>query len=290
MAKPSPPKTSSSPSSAQQDPANAFTGNTVGFVFPSVGFDAAPKRPDVTIVTDRAQRCRISSPPVCSPKSTFTARITTRSCRSKKLPRSPVGTGSYRLTEWVRDDYHAARKGRRFHPAPRASTRFTGASSPKRRPARLNCWQATSTSSPTSPPDQVDAINGSGTAAVQAVAGHAPYVRRLQASREAFADSPGYDAIQNTAVRRRFAVRGRRPDYLLRPCSAPNANAPAAWSTRRTTIPTCRPIPMTRRWQKRCWTKPATRATKMACASRSPFQGPRGRYLNDARCRQSVST
>jgi peptide/nickel transport system substrate-binding protein len=114
------------------DPANAFTGNTVGFVFPSVGYVDARADSDleVTIVTDRAQseplRLGLLSEVYIHCREPYEAMTL------EEAAANPVGSGPYRFVEWVRDDYVLLEKV--------ADYPFleSGASSPKPQPASPN--------------------------------------------------------------------------------------------------------------------------------------------------------
>jgi peptide/nickel transport system substrate-binding protein len=182
------------------DPANAFTGNTVGFVFPSIGYVDARAEDDlnVTIVMDRAQSVNLRLGLIS--EVYIHCQESYEGLSLEEAAQAPVGSGPYRFTEWVRDDYILIEKVEDYtlrtanfdkiywRVIPEASTRT----------AELLAGNVDIIANV--PPDQVGAINDSGTAAVQAVAG----TRRMYVGfqfGEAFADAPGYDAIQNTAVR-----------------------------------------------------------------------------------------
>ncbi|WP_343420974.1 ABC transporter substrate-binding protein [Candidatus Flexifilum breve] len=182
------------------DPANAFTGNTVGFVFPSVGYVDARAESDleVTIITDRAQseplRLGLLSEVYIHCKDYYSGLTL------EQAAEAPVGSGPYRFVEWVRDDYVLIEKVPDFalrsagfeqiywRVIPEASTRV----------AELIAGNVDIIANV--PPDQAAAVDASGVAAVQAVSG----TRRMYVGfqfGENFADAPGYDAIQNTDVR-----------------------------------------------------------------------------------------
>lgn len=182
------------------NPENAFTGNTAGFVFPSIGFQGTRVEDDlhVTIITDRKQsenlRLALISEVYVHCKDSYEAMTL------EEAALNPIGSGPYRFVEWVPDDHITleAVEGYTLRPTnfqtqiwrviPEASTRV----------AELIAGNVDVISNV--PPDQQEAINASGTATVQAVAG----TRRIYVGfqfGENFADAPGYEALQKTEVR-----------------------------------------------------------------------------------------
>jgi len=87
------------------DPANAFTGNTAGFVYPSIGFLGTRVDDDlnVTILTDRKQseplRLALMSEVYIHCKDSYSAMTL------EEAAQNPIGSGPYRFVEWVVDDY-----------------------------------------------------------------------------------------------------------------------------------------------------------------------------------------
>ena len=182
------------------NPDNAFTGNTVGFVFPSIGYvDArADSELEVTIVTDRAQseslRLGLISEVYIHCKDYY------ESISLEEAAENPVGSGPYRVVEWVRDDYVLLERVEGFpflganfdrlvwRVIPEASTRV----------AELIAGNVDIIANV--PPDQVAAVDGSGVAAGQAARGTRPMYVGFQLG-GGFPDGPGHEALQNTDVR-----------------------------------------------------------------------------------------
>lgn len=269
------------------DPANAFTGNTVGFIFPSIGFLEARADSDleVTIVTDRAQseplRLGLLSEVYLHCKDYY------ESIDLATAAAAPVGSGPYRFVEWVRDDYVLIERAEDFtllDPAfdtiywrviPEASTRT----------AELLAGNVDVVSNV--PPDQVDAINNSGSAAVQAVAG----TRRMYVGfqfGEAFADSPGYDAIQNTDVRvaLQYAIDvpticsellGTECERASSMVNPPNNN------------PNLTPYPYDPAMAEQLLDEAGWPRGEDGVRFNITLMGPRGRYLNDAAVVQVIA-
>jgi peptide/nickel transport system substrate-binding protein len=269
------------------DPANAFTGNTVGFVFPSIGYvDArADSELEVTIIADRAQseplRLGLISEVYIHCKDYY------EGLSLEEAAENPVGSGPYQFVEWVRDDYVLieAAPGYELRDAgfdrifwrviPEASTRV----------AELIAGNVDIIANV--PPDQVAAIDNSGAAEVQAVSGTRRMYVGFQFSPN-FADSPGYDALQNTDVRvaLQYAVDveticatllGTECERASSMVNPPNNN------------PNLTAYPFD-----------TARAEEMLDAAGYPrgddgvrfntvLMGPRGRYLNDANVVQAIA-
>lgn len=268
------------------DPANGFTGNTVGFIFPSVGYiDArADGELEVTIITDRPQseplRLGLLSEVYIHCKDYYS------SITLEQAAEAPVGSGPYQFVEWVRDDYVLIEKAPTFTLFDSAFDRIVWRVIPEAstRVAELIAGNVDIISNV--PPDQVAAINNSGTAMVQSVAG----TRRMYVGfqfGEAFADAPGYEALQKTEVRvaLQYAVDvpticrtllGTECERASSMVNPPNDN------------PNLEPYPY----------DPA-RAEELLDAAGYPrgadgvrfetvLMGPRGRYLNDAAVVQAI--
>ncbi len=180
------------------NPDNKFTGNSAGFVLPAVGYVGARVEDDlnVTIITDRYQSIGLGllSEVYIHCKDSY------EKMTLEEAGQTPVGSGPYKFVEWVPDDHITLEKVEGFtlretffqteiwRTIPEASTRV----------AELIAGNVDVIANV--PPDQVEAVNASGTAAVQAVAG----TRRMYVGfqfGENFKDAPGYEALQKKEVR-----------------------------------------------------------------------------------------
>jgi peptide/nickel transport system substrate-binding protein len=182
------------------DPANAFTGNTTGFVLPSTGFveARADGELEATIVTTMRQsenlRLGLLSEVYILCEEPYAAMTLDEAAAT------PVGSGPYRFVEWVRDDHVLMEKVEDFglreanfqqilwRVIPESSTRT----------AELIAGNVDIISNV--PPDQIAAINNSTTATVKAVSGTRRIYVGFQQG-EQFEGQPGFAEIQNPMVR-----------------------------------------------------------------------------------------
>lgn len=178
-----------------KDPANAFTGNTPGFVFSSVGFV------DAVAIDDLNVQVNIAAPnPIAFgllAEVYIHCKDSYEAMTLEQAAAAPVGSGSYKLASWAPGSEVVLEKVADpgtfqkivYRIIPEASTRS----------AELIAGNVDIITNVA--PDQIDAINNSGSAAVQAVQG----TRRMYVGfnlSEPYAAMPGGDAIQNPDVRR----------------------------------------------------------------------------------------
>jgi peptide/nickel transport system substrate-binding protein len=180
------------------DDANAFTGNTAGFVFDSAGFISAEavSELDVTIFVERFQSPNLGllSEVFIHCKDSYEAMTL------EEAAQTPVGSGPYEFVEWVPDSHLILQKADGFtlreagfdtlvwRVIPETSTRV----------AELIAGNVDVISNLV--PDQSDAVNNSGVAEVQGVAG----TRRMYVGfnqRDIYDDTEGGQAIKKTDVR-----------------------------------------------------------------------------------------
>lgn len=180
------------------DPDNGFTGNTPGFVFSSLGFVEARADDDLTATIVINEYNPIALGMIA--EVYIHCKDSYEAMSLEEAATNAIGSGPYRLSEWIRDDRVVLERWDEFalrepgfetvvwRVIPEASTRT----------AELIAGNVDIVANIS--PDQIDAINNSGQAEVQAVAG----TRRIYIGfnqKEQFTTTEGGAAIQDTAVR-----------------------------------------------------------------------------------------
>lgn len=178
-----------------KDPANAFTGNTPGFVFSSIGFESAEALDDQRVQINIARKNPIAFGLIA--EVYIHCKDSYEAMSLDEAAANPIGSGPYKLASWTRGSEVVLEKV--GEPArmdkiiwriiPEASTRS----------AELIAGNVDIITNVA--PDQIDAVNASGAAEVQAVQGTRRMYVGFNLSDE-FAAQPGGDAIQDPAVRR----------------------------------------------------------------------------------------
>lgn len=177
------------------DPDNAFTGNTPGFVFSSIGFQSAEALDDLRVQINIERPNRIAFGLIA--EVLIHCKDSYEAMTLDEASTNPIGSGHYSVTDWrrgsditleaVSDDVGFERIIWRI--IPEASTRS----------AELMAGNVDIITNVA--PDQMDVINASGTAEVNPIQG----TRRMYVGfnlSETMAALPGGDAIQDPAVRR----------------------------------------------------------------------------------------
>lgn len=269
------------------DPANAFTGNTVGFIFPSVGYvDARVESElEVTIITDRAQsqdlRLGLLSETYLHCKDYYESRTL------EEVALAPMGSGPYRFVEWVPDDYVLIEAVENFPLQPVNFQQIYWRVIPEASTRTAELLAGNVDIIANVPPDQVDAINNSGSAEVQAVAG----TRRMYVGfqfGENFADAPGYDAIQNTAVRVALQYAVDVPTICVTLLGAECERASSMVNPPNNN-PNLEPYPYDPAVAEQLLDEAGYPRGEDGVRFEITLQGPRGRYLNDANVVQAIA-
>jgi peptide/nickel transport system substrate-binding protein len=181
------------------DPANRFTGNAPGFVFTSIGFRGAEALDDLRVRIDIARKN-----PIAFGLLTEISIHCKDSYEAMSLDRAavaPVGSGPYRLVAWNRGSDVVLERVGDGAGEPASFERIVWRIIPEAstRTAELVAGNVDIITNVA--PDQIDAINASGAAEVQAVTS----TRRMYVGfnlSEPFRQTPGGRAIQDPKVRR----------------------------------------------------------------------------------------
>jgi peptide/nickel transport system substrate-binding protein len=177
------------------DPENRFTGNAPGFVFTSIGFQGAEAVDELRVRINIARRNPIAFGLIT--EIDVHCKDSYEGMTLDEAASNPVGSGSYRLASWTRGSEVVLEKVRdpgTFHRIvwriiPEASTRT----------AELIAGNVDIITNVA--PEQIEAIDGSGRAAVRVVSG----TRRMYVGfnlSEAHRRMSGGEAIQDPRVRR----------------------------------------------------------------------------------------
>ncbi len=177
------------------DPANRFTGNTPGFVFTSIGFAGAEAIDELQVQINLTERNPIAFGLITEVH--IHCKDAYEQMSLDEAAANPIGSGPYRLASWTRGSEVVLEKV--GEPAnfqrivwriiPEASTRT----------AELIAGNVDVVMNVL--PEQIEAIDGSGRAQVDAVSGTRRMYVGFNLSDE-MAQQPGGDAIQDPAVRR----------------------------------------------------------------------------------------
>jgi peptide/nickel transport system substrate-binding protein len=259
------------------DPNLKFTGNTPGFVFSSLGFRSIRAVDDATVELTIAKYNPIALGMVG--EVYIHCKDSYEKMTKEQAAQKPIGSGPYKFVEWVRSDRIVIEKvpGYTVRPAnfekvvwrviPEASTRT----------AELLAGNVDIITNVA--PDQVDTVNKSPRAKVQAVSG----TRRIYVGfnqKEMFGNTEGGKAIRNAKVRQALqyaidvpaictqllATTCERATSLVNP---PNGN------------PDLKPHPYDPKLAEKLLDE-AGFPKKNGVRFEIVLQSPRGRYLNDA--------
>ena len=180
------------------DPANKFNGNTPGFVFDALKFKSAKADDDLHVTLTIGNYSPIALGLLA--EVYIHCKDSYEKMSLEEAAKNPIGSGPYKWVEWKKDEYVLLEKfaGFTLRPAnfdkvywrviPEASTRV----------AELIAGNVDIIGNV--PPDQIPAIDGSGTASSIAVSG----TRRMYVGfnfSDKFKDAPGWDAIMKKDVR-----------------------------------------------------------------------------------------
>ncbi len=180
------------------DPKMKFTGNSTGFVLPSMGYEGARVDDDLT-VTLLVKKYNPIAIGLLS-EMLMLCRAPYERMTKDQAATHPVASGPYRLAEWIHDDRIVLVRNEKFTLSRSKYDRVIWRIIPEAstRSAELIAGNVDLVTNVA--PDQIDAINSSDTAKVESVAS----VRRMYVGfnqKDKFSTTPGGKAIRDPAVR-----------------------------------------------------------------------------------------
>ncbi|MCL4188051.1 MAG: ABC transporter substrate-binding protein [Rhodobacteraceae bacterium] len=181
-----------------KNPDNKFTGNTPGFVFSSIGFESAEALDDRRVQINLARKNPIAFGLIA--EVYIHCKDSYEKMSLDEASANPIGSGPYRLASWTRGSEVVLEKVANPN-SPAQMERIVWRIIPEAstRSAELIAGNVDIITNVA--PDQIDAVNASGTAMVQAVQG----TRRMYVGfnlSQPFREMPGGEAIQDPMVRR----------------------------------------------------------------------------------------
>jgi len=183
-----------------KDPALAFTGNTPGFIFASLGFQEARADSDLDVTIVMARRNAIALGLIG--EVYVHCKDSYEKMSKDEAANNPIGSGPYRFVEWVRDDRFVIERVADYVLATPGFERIVWRVIPEAstRAAELMAGNVDIVANVS--PDQAATIDASGRATVQAVAGTRRIYVGFNLRQNLFPGDEGAAAIQNTLVRR----------------------------------------------------------------------------------------
>lgn len=262
------------------DPANAFTGNTPGFVYTTLGFQSAEVVDDLNVTVNLTAKTTLALGMMA--QVFIHCKDSYEAMTLEEAAATPIGSGSYRMASWDRGSQIVLEKVKDpgnfetiiWRIIPEASTRT----------AELIAGNVDIITNVA--PDQVPAIDASGSATVAQVDG----TRRMQIGfnlGEGVAGMPGAAEIQDPKVR--FALQyavdvpsictqllGTECTRMTSLVNPPNGN------------PELEPIPYDPDMAEQLLDEAGYPRGEDGVRFSIRMQGPRGRYLNDANVVQAI--
>ena len=181
------------------DPANAFTGNTPGFIFNSLGYvDARVDGPlTATIITN--QYSAIAAGLIAEVRIHCREGYEAMSLDQASL--TPIGSGPYRFVEWVRDERLVLERAPEFTLREAGFDRIVWRVIPEASTRAAELIAGNVDIADAIAPDQIGVVDASGVATVRAVSGTSRVHVGFNMG-AAFDDEPGgAQAIRDTDVR-----------------------------------------------------------------------------------------
>jgi len=181
------------------DPANAFTGNTPGFIFNSLGYVDARVDDELTVTIVTKAYSAIAAGLISEVR--IICKDAYEAMTLDQAALNPVGSGAYRFVEWIKDDRLVLERAPNFAQRDAHFERLVWRVIPEASTRAAELIAGTVDIVDAVAPDQIGVVNASQRARVHAVPGTARIFVGFNMGR-AFDDVPGgAQAIRDTRVR-----------------------------------------------------------------------------------------
>lgn len=265
------------------DPDNAFIGHSSSFVFNSIGFESArAEGPNRAVMTLSGYSSIV---PGMMSMVFIHCQDSYESMSLDEALVSPVGSGPYRLAEWISNDRVVLERNPSYTLVEPEFDRviWRVVPEPSTRAAELLAGNIDIAANIL--PDQADAINASDAATVVSIAG----TRRMFAGfnfSDTFADTPAGEAIQDVRVRQALNMAVDVPTICrqLLGTECERANGPANLGN-----PDIEPYPYDPEMAEALLDEAGWPRGDDGIRFSMTMQGPSGRYLNDAQVQQTIA-
>jgi peptide/nickel transport system substrate-binding protein len=181
------------------DPANAFTGNTPGFIFNTLGYEDARVDDELTVTIITREFSAIAAGLIAEVyihcKDSYEAMTLDQAATN------PIGSGPYRFVEWIRDDRIVLERAPDFDLREAGFERLVWRVIPEASTRAAELMAGNIDIADAISPDQMEVINASPNANVQAVSGTTRVYMGFNMGDAFRGSSPGADAIRETGVR-----------------------------------------------------------------------------------------
>jgi len=266
------------------DKNNKFTGNTAGFVLDAVKYVSA-KADDKLNVTINLKAYQSIALGLLS-EVYIHCKDSYSKMSLEEAAKKPIGSGPYKFVEWKKDDYVLIAKVKDYPLRKATFDKIYWRTIPEgsTRVAELIAGNVDVIANV--PPDQIKAVDGSGKAKVQAVAG----TRRIYVGfnfKSKFADTEGGKAIQKKDVRIALQYAVDVPT-ICKQLLGTECNRASSMVNSPNDNPNLKPYPFDPKKAEELLDKAGYPKKADGVRFEVTLQGPRGRYLNDANVVQAI--
>jgi peptide/nickel transport system substrate-binding protein len=184
------------------DPANGFTGNTAGFVYPSLGYVGIRAEDDLNVTLTFAEPQNVALRLGLTSEVFIHCKDSYEAMTLEEAARNPVASGAYSFGEWVTGDYMTMIRREDFTLRETYIPEIVWRVFPEASTATAELVTGNLDIIKGIAADQVEAINASGVAEVLAYPGTARFYVGYQLNPDAeFRNTTAGEALMNTDVR-----------------------------------------------------------------------------------------